>query len=97
MELLAWVIVAALVALAVWLYLAAHTHRHESRAWHVVSSTRQDGTLVVGVRGPGTARRVREIPPTLGGADLQRALRLARDQAQREADELNRASDARRR
>jgi len=95
METLAWIIVAALVALAVWLYLAAHAHRQDAREWHVVSTTRQDGTLLVGVRGPGTERLVRELPPTLHGSDLQRALRLARDQAQREADELNRASAAR--
>ncbi len=97
METLAWIIVVALVALAVWLYLAAHSHRHEAREWHVVSTTRQDGTLLVGVRGPGTERLVREVPPTLHGSDLQRAVRLARDQAQREADELNRASAERRR
>lgn len=97
MSVLVAVIVIGLIALAVWLFLAVHAGRHEEREWHVVSSTRRDGTLLVGVRGPGTERPVRELPPSLHGEDLQRALRLARLQAQREADELNRASAGHRR
>lgn len=95
MDVLVGVIVVGLLALAVWLFFSVHSGRHEEREWHVVSRTDQDGTLVVGVRGPGTERVVRELPPSLIGADLQRALRLARGDAQRQADELNRASDAR--
>ena len=97
MDLLVGIIVVGLVVLAIWLFLAVHEGRHEGREWHVVSSTRGDGTLVVGIRGPGTEQVVRELPPSLLGPDLQRALRLARADAQRRADALNRASAARRR
>jgi hypothetical protein len=96
-DLLVGLIVVGLIALAVFLYLSIHEGRHEAREWHVVSSTRSDGTLLVGIRGPGTEQVVRELPPSLVGEDLQRALRLARGDAQRKADALNRASAERRR
>ena len=93
MDLLVALIVVGLVALAIWLFLTAHSHRHDAKAFQVTSRTRSDdGTLLVGIRGPDGEQVVREIPPTLTGADLQRAVRLARDQAQQQADELNRAS-----
>ena len=97
MDVLVAIIVLALIALAVWLFLSVHDSRHEAREWHVVSTTRGDGTLLIGIRGPGTERLVRELPPSLVGEDLQRAVRLARADAQRQADALNRASAERRR
>ena len=93
MSVLVAIIVIGLIALAVWLFLTAHAHRHDAKAFQVTSRTRSDdGTLLVGIKGPSGERVVREIPPTLTGADLQRAVRLARSQAQQQADELNRAS-----
>lgn len=97
MDVLVAIIVLGLVALAVWLFLAAHSHRHEAREWQVTTRTVRDGTLLVGLRGPGSEKVVRELPPSLEGEDLQRALRLARADAQRQADALNRASGERRR
>ena len=92
MDVLVAVIVVGLAGLAVWVFLAAHTHRHERREWHVTTRTVRDGTLLVAIRGPDDERMVRELPPSLEGSDLQRALRLARADAQRQADVLNRAS-----
>ena len=97
MDVLVGIIVIGLIVLAVWLFLSVHDSRHEAREWHVVSCTRGDGTLVVGIHGPGTEKVVRELPPSLVGEDLQRAARLARSDAQRQADALNRASAERRR
>ena len=92
MDLLVALILVGLLGLAVWLFFAVHSHRHEEREWQVTTRTTRDGTLVVGVRGRDEERVVRELPPTLDGADMQRALRLARADAQRQADALNRAS-----
>ena len=57
----------------------------------MVTRTKEDGTLVVAVGSQGGGERVvRELPPALEGAELTSELRLAREEAQLQADELNR-------
>lgn len=83
--------VLAVLALAAWLVLSALSGpRAAAPAWRVVTRTRPDGTLVVAVAGEDGERVVRELPPALEGAELTSELRLARDEAQLQADELNR-------
>ena len=87
MKLLLILLVLALIAFAVWLLLS---RRRPAPPWEVATRTRSDGTYVVLVRGPGGERVVRELPPALEGAELTAELRLAREEAQAQADELNR-------
>ncbi len=49
MDLLVALIVLGLLGLAVWLFFAVHSHRHEEREWQVTTRTVRDGTLVVAV------------------------------------------------
>ena len=78
------------VALTAWL---------ESRArrrgpWRVETVTRADGTYAVIVLREGSehARTVCELAPGLDSVELASELRLAREDAQLQADELNRAT-----
>ena len=91
MSVLAELVVLALVALAIWFVLSRAAGRPAQR-WRAVTHTRQDGTYVVGVQGPGGERVVRELPPGLEGYELQSELRLAREEAEAQAAELNRAA-----
>lgn len=91
MRLLLVLLVLALAALAVWYVLASRSARRlEAGGWRVITRTREDGTYIVAVRGEGGERVVRELPPALEGAELTAELRLAREEAQLQADELNR-------
>jgi hypothetical protein len=94
MKLLLLLVVLALIALAVWMLLTSMSRRRGSvsaaAVWEVVTRTRDDGTYVVAVRGSGGERVVRELPPALEGVELTSELRLAREEAQMQADELNR-------
>lgn len=88
-------LVVALVALALWLVLTSVSRRREVAAppaWQVITRTRDDGTYVVAVHGELGERIVRELPPALEGPELTAELRLAREEAQAQADELNRSS-----
>ena len=59
--------------------------------WRVITRTREDGTLVVAVGSKaGGERVVRELPPGLDGVELASELRLAKEEAQLQAEELNR-------
>ena len=81
-------VVLALVALALYVLLGRRPAEPE---WSVVTRTRDDGTLVVTVASRrGGERVVRELPPGLEGAELTSELRLAREEAQLQAEELNR-------
>ena len=81
-------VVLALVALALYVLLG---RRPVQPAWRVATRTKEDGTLVVAVASrDGGERVVRELPPALEGAELTSELRLAREEAQLQADELNR-------
>ena len=97
MSVLVAIILIGLLACALFLYVSAHARRHEQKEWYVTSSTRQDGTMLVGIRGPDGDRLVRELSPLLEGPELKAELRRAREEAAAQADELNRASAARRR
>ena len=92
-EVLVLLVVAALVA---WIVLSRSAGRQiEAARWRVVTRTAQDGTLRVAVESPeGGERVVRELPPALEGPELTAELRLAREEAQLQADELNRGIDS---
>lgn len=94
MKLLLLLVVLALVVFAVWLVLTSRARRTEVTppGWEVATRTREDGTYVVAVRGAEGERVVRELPPALEGPELTAELRLAREEAQAQADELNRSS-----
>lgn len=85
---LALLVVLALLALAAYVLLRRRAAEPE---WTVERRAREDGTLVVSVASRrGGERVVRELPPTLEGAELASELRLGWEEAQLQADELNR-------
>jgi hypothetical protein len=61
MDVLVGIIVIGLIALAVWLFFAVHSHRHDEREWQVTTRTVRDGTLIVGIRGTHEERVIREL------------------------------------
>ena len=89
-------IVILVIAIASLLYLGLQAflvdRARRPSPWRVQTITRDDGTLAVLVlRGRDDhARTVRELPADLDPMDLAVELRLARDEAQLLADELNR-------
>ncbi|HEX8084969.1 MAG TPA: hypothetical protein VF529_11825 [Solirubrobacteraceae bacterium] len=92
MILLEALVILAAVALIVWLVLGAQARRgQEAARWRVATKTAADGTLRVVIEGPGGGERVvKELPPGLEGAELTSELRLAREEAFIQAEELNR-------
>lgn len=86
------VVLGAAVAIVVAIVAVARQDRAtRARRWSAETWTRADGTLVVGVRRTGGDERVvRELPPGGDDADTAAELRLARQDAQLLADELNR-------
>lgn len=87
-------VVIALLALVAWIVLGMQGRRvAEAERWRVVTKTASDGTLRVVLEGPGEGERVvRELPPALEGPELTSELRLAREEAALQAEELNRRS-----
>lgn len=89
-------IVVIFVLLAGAIYVVLGRRAAPAAVWKVITRTEHDGTLVVALRGPeGGERVVKELPPALSGPDLTSELRLAREEAQFQADELNRGLGAR--
>jgi len=89
-------IVVLVVALASLLYLGLQAflldRARSPGPWRVRTITRDDGALVVMVvRGHESSRTVRELPADLDPIELASELRLARDEAQMLAEELNRS------
>jgi hypothetical protein len=81
-------VVLALLALAAYVVVGRSAPGPE---WKVITRTRNDGTLVVAVESKrGGERVVRELPPHLEGPELTSELRLAREEARDQAEELNR-------
>ena len=92
MVLIEVLIVLAVLALVAW-WVAGGSSRRQLPApeWEVVTRTLEDGSLRVAIRSPeGGERTVRELPPGLEGPELTAELRLAREEAALQADELNR-------
>ena len=84
-------IVAAVLAAAYFALTAAERRRREASRWRVGTRTGPDGSLRVVLEGPGGGERVvRELPPGLEGPELTAELRLAREEAALQAQELNR-------
>ena len=79
------------MVVAAFYYVLAARQAQRDDHWRVETSTREDGTLVVSVDGPrGQRRVVRELEPGLDSVELTSELRLAREDARLQADELNR-------
>ncbi|HEX2084566.1 MAG TPA: hypothetical protein VHF89_02710 [Solirubrobacteraceae bacterium] len=92
MILLELLLVLVALALIAWAVLGVRTGRRARAArWRVVTKTAADGTLRVVIEGPGGGERVvKELPPGLEGPELTSELRLAREEAFMQAQELNR-------
>ena len=81
--------VAALVYVLLTAWLAARARR--DGPWRVDTIARPDGGLTVILTRDGQpAHTVRELPSDLDSVELAGELRLAREDAQLQADELNR-------
>ena len=82
-------VVGLLLAAAIYVLLSRRAGPEP--AWRVITRTERDGTLIVALRGPEDSERVvKELPPALAGAELTSELRLAREEAELQAEELNR-------
>ncbi len=89
MRILLVILVVALIVASVWLILAARRAATADR-WRVEIDTAGDGALEVAVvSGRGARRLVRSLPPAAEGVDLTSDLRIAREDAQALAAELN--------
>jgi len=89
------VVVLCIAAVAGLLFVVLSSWLARSRPagrWCVDTVTRPDGALAVIVRREGSdhARTVRELPAGMDSVELAGELRLAREDAQLQADELNR-------
>jgi len=80
----------ALVYVLLTAWLAARARR--GGPWRVDTVTRVDGSLSVVLARDGAphARTVRELPAGMDPIDLAAELRLAREEGELQADELNR-------
>ena len=72
---------------------AASAAREARDRWRVETHTRDDGTLVVGLRrgGDSAERVVKELPPGMDPLELASELQLAREDAELAVRELNRS------
>ena len=80
------------LAFAVYLVLTGMARRNAAaQRWRVETKTSPDGSLRVVLEGPdGGERLVKELPAGLEGPELTSELRLAREEAFMQAEELNR-------
>ena len=84
-------LVLAAIGLIAWVVLGSQARRREEASrWRVVTRTAEDGSLRVLVEGPGGERLIKELPAGLEGPELTSELRLAREEAFLQAEELNR-------
>ncbi len=90
MRILLILLIVALIAASIYLIVSARRAERRER-WRVVTEPAADGTLEVAVTRGGQGRRVvRRLPADAEGVDLTSDLRLAREEAEALADELNR-------
>ena len=82
--------VAGLLYVVITAWLGERARR--DGAWRVETVTRPDGALAVLLVRAGSehARTVRELPAGMDSIELASELRLAREDAELQADELNR-------
>ena len=92
-ELIVLLVIAGLVATAIASLTARRRAEREDQArWRVDTHTREDGTIVVGLRrGGGPERIIRELPPGMDPIELSSELQLAREDAELAVSELNRS------
>ena len=65
--------------------------RDRRARWQVGVHTRDDGTMIVALERPGEGSRVlRELPPGMDSTEFTSELRLAVEEAEAHAEELNR-------
>jgi Kef-type K+ transport system membrane component KefB len=90
--LLCVVAVASILYVLLSAWLAERARRHGP--WRVETVTRPGGELAVIVLREGSehVRTVRELPAGIDSVELASELRLAREDAQLQADELNRTT-----
>ena len=93
-EIVVLLVVVGLAATAIAsLSARARAAREERDRWRVETHTRDDGTLVVGLRrgGDSAERVVKELPPGMDPLELASELQLAREDAELAVRELNRS------
>ena len=92
MSLVVAILLLAALAFAAYLVLTSVARRNAAaQRWRVETKTAPDGSLRVVVAGPdGGERLVKELPAGLEGPELTSELRLAREEAFMQAEELNR-------
>ena len=65
--------------------------RRRRPRWRVGVHSRRDGTMLVQLERPGErAVTFRELPPAMDSVDFAASLRVAVEEAEQQADELNR-------
>ncbi|HEV2812770.1 MAG TPA: hypothetical protein VGW10_05900 [Solirubrobacteraceae bacterium] len=92
MKLVLLLVVLAVLAFVAYMVFSAYARsRAEAARWRVATKTASDGSLRVVLEGPdGGERLVKELPASLEGPELTGELRLAREEAFMQAEELNR-------
>jgi hypothetical protein len=83
-----------LVLLTAWvagLVLVVRNVRRRRPRWRVGVHSRKDGTMLVQLERPGEqAVTFRELPPAMDSVDFAASLRVAVEEAEQQAAELNR-------
>jgi hypothetical protein len=83
-----------LVLLTAWVggfFLILRNIRRRKPRWRVGVHSRKDGTMLVQLERPGErAVTFRELPPAMDQIDFAANLRLAVEEAEAQAEELNR-------
>jgi hypothetical protein len=83
-----------LALLTAWIggfFLVLRNLRRRRPRWKVGVHSRDDGTMLVQLERPGERPvTYRELPPAMDSVDFAASLRLAVEEAEAQADELNR-------
>jgi hypothetical protein len=83
-----------LALLTAWIggfFLILRNVRRRRPRWKVGVHSRKDGTMLVQLERPGERPvTFRELPPAMDSIDFAASLRLAVEEAESQADELNR-------
>ena len=87
----ALLVLALLTAWVVGIVLILRTLRRRRPRWRVCVHSRDDGTMLVQLERQGERPvTLRELPPAMDSVDFASSLRVAVEEAEAQADELNR-------
>jgi hypothetical protein len=87
----ALLVLALLTAWVGGFFLILRNVRRRRPRWKVGVHSRKDGTMLVQLERPGERPvTFRELPPAMDSIDFAASLRLAVEEAESQADELNR-------